>query len=262
MNETHAGPPDDLRRHFDALHRDGEEPWAFSERGVERLRHRRVAELARALLADAPGAPPAGAPRRVLELGCSLGEMTARLAERLAGLPAELYAVDLAPTAVHRARARWRGPGAPPVPNVVPDFAVASATRLPFAPRAFDVVVASDGLYSWQLGEAERAAALREIHGALVPGGHAVLTEHMRPERFAAFVAEVRASPLRVARVTYLHDRPCYQFEGWLKAIRHWRVARALRRSEGLARALSVLGRPFGPAGSRHVCVVATRDGP
>ena len=140
-------------------------------------------------------------------------------------------------------------------------FVGGSATRLPVAPRSFDVIVASDGLYSWQLDEGDRAAALREIHDALAPGGSAVLTEHMRPARFAEFVAEVRASPLRVASVTYRHDRPCYQFEGWLKAVRHWRAARALRRSERLARVLSALGRPFGAAGSRHVCVVATRDG-
>jgi SAM-dependent methyltransferase len=230
----------DLRRHFDALHRDGEEPWAFSERGVETLRHARVAALVHALLPDTP-AP------RVLELGCSLGLMT----ERLAALRSRLVAMDLSPTAVRRARVRVRAP------SVV----AGSATALPVAPRTFDVVVASDGLHSWQLDEADRAAALREIHDALVPGGSAVLTEHMRPERFAAFVAEVRASPLRVVRVTYLHDRPCYQFEGWLKAVRHWPVARALRRSTALARALTALGRPFGAAGSRHICVVAERGG-
>jgi SAM-dependent methyltransferase len=239
VKETHEGPPDELRRHFDALHRDGAEPWAFSERGVETLRHARVAALVRALLPDAPDP-------RVLELGCSLGLMT----QRLAALPARLVAMDLSPAAVRRARARVRAPA----------FVAGSATELPVAPRSFDVVVASDGLHSWQLGEEERAAALREIHDALVPGGSAVLTEHLRPQRFAAFVDEVRASPLRVARVTYLHDRPCYQFEGWLKAVRHWRVARALRRSTGVARALTALGRPFGAAGSRHVCVVATRD--
>ena len=253
-DETRPETPEGLRRHFEALHRDGEEPWAFSERGVETLRHARVAALVRTLL------PGTGTPR-VLELGCSLGLMT----ERLAVLPVELVAMDLSPTAVRRARGRWLGPGVLPTgaPMArVPEFVSGSATRLPFAPRAFDLIVASDGLHSWQLPPDDRAAALREIHGALAPGGSAVLTEHMRPARFPEFVAEVRASPLRVVRVAYLHDRPCYQFEGWLKAIRHWRVARTLRRSEALARILSVFGRPFGPAGSRHVCVVATRDGP
>jgi SAM-dependent methyltransferase len=248
-------PSNDLLRHFETLHRDGEEPWLFSERGVETMRHARIADLVRSLVA---AAPTAATPRRVLEIGCSLGLMTARLAQRLAGA-AELHAVDLSPNAVRRTRARWRGPDAPSRDE--PRFSAASGTELPFARHAFDVVVASDGLYSWHLPPEARTAVLREIHDALAPGGHAVLTEHMRPKRFPEYVAEVRASPLRVLRVSYMHDRPCYQFEGWLKAIQHTRVARALRRSEGLARALSVLGRPFGAAGSRHILVVATRDG-
>ena len=242
---TEKTKPDELLRHFESLHRDGEEPWAFSERGVETLRHARVAALVRGM-----------APSRVLELGCSLGLMTTRLAE----LPAELWAMDLSPNAVRRARARLGAPGAAAGVWRAPSFVTGSATELPVAPRSFDVVVASDGLYSWQLDEGARAAALREIHDALAPGGRVVLTEHMRPVRFPEFVAEVRASPLRVESVTYLHDRPCYQFEGWLKAVQHWRLARALRRSTGLARALSALGRPFGAAGSRHICVVAIRD--
>ena len=233
MTSPEIRVPSDLRD-FDALYRSGAEPWGYSDRAVETLRHERVAAIVRAL-----------APRRVLDLGCSLGQLTAHLA----ALPAEVHAVDLSPTAVRRARER--------VPAAT--FGSGSATRLPFAPGAFDVVVASDGLYSWHLDAAERAAALGEIHDALAPGGHAVLTEHMRPARFAEFVAMIAASPLQIVDVRYFHDRPCYQFEGWLKAVRHTAAARALRRSRGVARVLCALGRPFGAAGSRHVCVVARR---
>ena len=232
--------------HFEALHAAGDEPWSFSARAVERLRHERIAALVAAL-----------GPRRVLDLGCSLGQLTARLAV----LPAEVYAMDLSPTAVRRARDRLRGDAAsaPLGPARLPGFLSGSATQLPFGPGTFDVVVASDGLYSWELDAAERAAALAQVHGALAPGGHAILTEHMRPARFAGFVDEVRASPLRVARVTYLYDRPCYQFESWLRAVNDWRGAQALRRSMPLARALCAVGRLIGPAASRHICVVATR---
>ena len=226
--------PSELRD-FESLYRAGAEPWTYSERAVETLRHEKVAAIVRAL-----------APRRALDLGCSLGQLTAQLAE----LPTELHAADLSPTAVRRARKRL----------TTPAFACGSATALPYAPESFDVVVASDGLYSWHLRPAERATALGEIHDVLALGGHAVLTEHMRPARFAEFLAEVRASPLRVVDVHYFHDRPCYQLEGWLKAVRHWRAARALRRSRGVARALCALGRPFGAAGSRHVCVIARRS--
>jgi len=227
--------------HFEALHAAGNEPWSFSERAVEMLRHERVATLVRSL-----------GPRRVLELGCSLGQMTVRLAT----LSAELCAIDLSSTAVCRARDRVgeRSPG-----NLA-GFAAGSAMQLPFKARAFDVILACDGLYGWELGPAERATALQQIHDVLAPGGHAVLTDHMRPAQFAGFVEEIRASPMRVVRVTYLYDRPCYQFESWLKTVQHWRVARALRRSMPLARALCAAGRCFGPVASRHICVVATRD--
>lgn len=229
--------------HFEALHAAGDEPWSFSERAVEMLRHERVATLVRSL-----------GPRRVLDLGCSLGQMTARLAT----LPAELYAMDLSPTAVRRARQRFRERERSLVS--LPGFVSGSTIQLPFRARAFDVILASDGLYSWELDHVDRAAALQQIHHALAPGGHAVLTEHMRPAQFAGFVEEIRASPLRVVRVTYLYDRPCYQFESWLRAVRHWRAARALRRSMPLARALCAAGSCFGPAASRHICVVAVRD--
>ncbi|WP_158508678.1 class I SAM-dependent methyltransferase [Gemmatirosa kalamazoonensis] len=226
----------DALRHFEGLYRAEDEPWSFSERGVETLRHERVARIVAEL-----------APRRTLDLGCSLGQLTRRLAE----LPTELHAIDLSPTAVRRARTLLPGPA----------YACGSATELPFAPAAFDAIVASDGLYSWQLGPAECATTLCEIHDALVPGGHAVLTEHMRPSRFHEFVGMIEASPLRVVSVRHFHDRPCYQFEGWLKAVRHTRGARALRGSRTVARALCALGRPFGAAGSRHICVVARREG-
>ncbi|HEX2722802.1 MAG TPA: class I SAM-dependent methyltransferase [Gemmatimonadaceae bacterium] len=227
---------------FEQMHAEGGEPWSFSERGVELLRQERVARLVAGL-----------SPRRVLELGCSLGLMT----ERLSAIPVELWAMDLSPSATRRARQRLRSAGTVTTPR----FAVGTATQLPIASDSFDVIVASDGLYSWQLDADGRAAALGEIRRALVLRGHAVLTEHLRPAHFPVFIQEIRASMLHVERVIYFADRPCYQFESWLRAIEHWPVARTARRSVRLARALSALGRPFGPIASRHVCVIARREG-
>lgn len=247
MSDTRAddtarpAPGTSLPHHFEDIHSAGHEPWSFSERGVETLRHERLTDLVSSL-----------APRRLLDLGCSLGQMTARLAT----LPTNVYAMDVSPTAVRRARERLRDAAAVPVPG----FVSGDATQLPFGAQTFDVILASDGLYSWQLDIDDRATALGQIHHALAPGGHAVLTEHMRPDRFPDYIGEIRASPLRVVRITYFYDRPCYQFESWLKAVRHWRVARAARRSIRLARALCTMGRWFGPVASRHICVIAIRD--
>jgi SAM-dependent methyltransferase len=233
--------PEGAARHFEALHQAGDEPWAFSERGVERLRHERIAAIARS-----------HAPSAMLDIGCSLGQLTGALAQ----LPGRLVALDVSPTAAQRARARLLEAGRA---RARLDFTAASAMQMPFAPASFDLVVASDGLVTWQLDAGQRAATLREIHAVLRPGGHALLTEHMRPTRFADFVDEVRASPLRVVDVRYLHDRPCYQFESWLRAVSGSSVARRLRANVRLARLLTALGRPFGARGSRHVLIVARR---
>ena len=61
---------------------------------------------------------------------------------------------------------------------------------------------------------------------------------------------EIRVTPER---------RPRHQFEGLLKAVRHTAPATALRASVPLAKMLCALGRPFGPAGSRHIVVIASR---
>jgi hypothetical protein len=123
-----------------------------------------------------------------------------------------------------------------------------------------DLVVAADGLYSWDIEREERALALREIHRALSSGGHAILTEHMRRSRFSEFVSEIEASPLQVIRVMYFHDRLMYQLESWLKAVPDWGPGKALRQSVPIAKAVSFVGRLFGTRGARHICVIARKD--
>ena len=185
-----------------------------------------------------------------LDLGCSLGQLTKGLAE----LPGQLFAADLSPTALARARAIVRARRG----NVV-RFLAARSTALPFREGVFELIIASDGLYSWDIGREERAIALDEIGRAVSVGGHVILTDHMRRGRFKEFIAEIEASPLLVESVFYLHDRPAYQLESWLKAVKDWRAAKALRRSVGLARVLSGVGRLLGTRGARHVCVVARK---
>jgi ubiquinone/menaquinone biosynthesis C-methylase UbiE len=235
-----APPGHSVARHLESLYASGEEPWAFSERGVEVLRHERLVALTCSLR-----------PRRVLDVGCSLGQLTWRLAAH--GFA--VTAVDVSPSAVARAGGAVRG--APPAAR--PEFVGGSALALPFEAEAFDLVLASDGLRSWQLAPADRRAAVEEMRRVVRRGGHVIFTEHLRPEGFGAFVDELRASPLAVDRVLLFHDRPCYQFEGLLKRVRHTAIGRRLRRSTRIARVLCALGRVVGPRASRHVCVIAVR---
>jgi SAM-dependent methyltransferase len=228
----------DGARDFEERYRTQQEPWRFGERAAELLRHDWILGAVREL-----------APHRLLDIGCSLGQLT----RRLATLPSELYAVDISPTAVARARALLRANGAV-------RFAVASSMRLPFPSRFFDVVLACDGLYSWELDVEERQKAIAEIRGVLAKTGRALFTEHTRPERFDRFIGAIAAGGFRIVSVSYLYDRPWYQFESWFRGVRDSDVKKRLLRSVPIARALQAVGRVVGRTASRHVCVLAERE--
>ena len=227
---------------FEQRYQTEREPWSFSDRAAEIVRYEWIVAQVRARR-----------PHRILDVGCSLGQLTSRLSV----LEAEIHAMDVSPTAVTRAS---DVPAIRPAGTSPACFIAGSATALPYGDGSFDVVVASDGLYSWEIAPEDRQGALREFHRLLRPGGVVLLTEHMRQRRFAELVAEIRDSPLQIVEVSYLYDRPWYQFESWFKAIQHRRLAKAVRRNVPLARFLLRLGRLVGPSASRHICVWAARE--
>jgi len=214
---------------------EGREPFSYSARAVEVLRHDWIA----AKVGE-------HRPRNILDVGCSLGQLTARLTR----IVPEVHAIDLSLHAVARARGR----------NAAARFASGTVTALPYASGSFDFVVASDGPFSWNLDAADRQSALAELRRVVAPEGHVLITEHTRRRRFAELVDLVGRASLRVVNVEYLYDRPWYQFESWLKAIQHWRVAQSLRGSAPVARSLLRFGRLVGPSASRHVCILAARQ--
>lgn len=115
-----------------------------------RALHRHVARsLARRL----------GPAARVLDAGCGTGGLLRRLHE---AQPAwRLTGLDFSPLACELARERTGG-------EVVPG----SVAALPFADATFDAVVSCDVVCQ----VAEPAAAVREFHRVLQPGGTVVLT--------------------------------------------------------------------------------------
>jgi SAM-dependent methyltransferase len=107
----------------------------------------------------------APAPRRVLEVGCGMGQFAERL---LAKLHLDLVAVDLSPRMVELARERGV------------DARVGDAQRLAFRDAHFDCDVANWMLYHVD----DLELALSEFVRVLVPGGRLVAAtigeEHMR----------------------------------------------------------------------------------
>jgi LmbE family N-acetylglucosaminyl deacetylase/SAM-dependent methyltransferase len=142
---------------FDAAYAEHEDPWRVTTRWYER--RKRLATLA-ALPDERYG--------RALEIGCSIGVTTAGLAERVD----ELLAVDVAPTAVARARARLAD--APHVRVEVRDVGV------DWPAGGFDLVVMSE--VGYYLDDDALDRVLRTLPDALGASGTLVACHWRHPE--------------------------------------------------------------------------------
>nr|WP_228494494.1 PIG-L family deacetylase [Clavibacter sp. VKM Ac-2873] len=163
---------------FDAAYARAEDPWRVQTRWYER--RKRLATLA-ALPDERYG--------RALEIGCSIGVTTAGLAERAD----ELLAVDVAPTAVERARARLAD--APHVRLEVRDVGA------DWPAGAFDLVVMSE--VGYYLDDAAFDRVLAALPDALGAAGTLVACHWRHPEGdFQRTGDEVHA---RLAAVPGLH---------------------------------------------------------
>lgn len=81
------------REFFERMYRERPDPWSFASREYEQQRYETIL-----------GFVPHGRFRRAFEPGCSVGELTARLAARCGFVTA----IDIAETAVETARQRCR----------------------------------------------------------------------------------------------------------------------------------------------------------
>lgn len=143
------------RRYFEELYATSPDPWDFATSGYEAAKYTRTVA---ALEGRRYG--------RVLELGCSIGVLTALLAPWCD----ELVAIE--PVAAARRQARERTAGLPHVE--VRDGAAPDA--LP--PGPWDLVVASEVLY--YLDVPALTVTLGHLEDGLRPGGH-LLAVHWTP---------------------------------------------------------------------------------
>jgi SAM-dependent methyltransferase len=143
------------RTFFEDLYAADADPWSFETSAYEREKYDRSLAALR--------------PRyvRALEIGCSIGVFTQRLARRCE----ELIAVDISEHALASARSRCAA-----LPQVT--FARADVTRA-FPPGSFDLIVLSEVGYYWS--DADLAQARAAIAGHLRPGGDLLLV-HFLPK--------------------------------------------------------------------------------
>jgi SAM-dependent methyltransferase len=140
--------------YFDRLYSVQDDPYGFDRNDVEQLKFARLLELC--------GPGPF---ERALEVGCSQGAFTERLAPRCR----ELLAVDISSKAVSRASER-----------VVRFRHVRCEVRnLPseVPPGPFDLIVASDVLYYWTRADVTTSA--RQFADALAPQGVLVVAHYI-----------------------------------------------------------------------------------
>ena len=229
-----------LREFYDQMYRDNTEPWNYSFRAAELLRHEKIVDTIRGL-----------APKnfRALDIGCSVGQLTALLAAH----SMNVWGADISKVAIDRIKARYSG-------NPPFHLLVADSTQIPLEDSFFDVAVLADGMAEWKLSETEVRQKMREIHRLLKPGSAAIFTDYLRPGEFKNWAALISGGPLKIIRVIYLNDRLWYQFESVFKAIKHWKWVRGLLRSKALAKCLQVPARFFGSYGSRHLMIIALKS--
>jgi ubiquinone/menaquinone biosynthesis C-methylase UbiE len=144
------------------------------DRGVQAALRDVFPPLVEDLLADLSGV------RRGLDVGCGPGQFTILTAERLPD--AEIWGIDVAPTMIELARRHAASSSAGPRLH----FEVADVARLPFGDGEFDAVLSSGSIKHWP----DQAAALREIHRVLAPGGRAFIGEMNRLAPAGAIAAQ------------------------------------------------------------------------
>ena len=172
---------------FDRIYASGDDPWDFQASSYELDKYdQTLAALPRPFFASG------------LEVGCSIGVQTRRLAERCGAL----LALDLAPQAILRARARCAG-----LTHV--------ALREAQVPRdwpadTYDLVVLSEVLYF--LDRDDLASLARLVLGSLRPDGAVLLVNWTGPtdtpttgqEAAQTFIAGTR--PLLDVRLHQQHE--------------------------------------------------------
>ncbi|MBA2678461.1 MAG: methyltransferase domain-containing protein [Ktedonobacteraceae bacterium] len=151
--KTHDSTPADV---FDRIYREEEDPWGYTSRQYERTKYN-------VTLATLPQERYAQA----LEIGCSIGVMTALLAPRCDAL----LAVDHSHIAVDRAKARCS----------IFDHITFACRSIPhdFPHETFDLILLSEVGFYWSREDLAVAHAMMTSH--LRPQGHLLLVHWTVP---------------------------------------------------------------------------------
>ncbi len=231
---------------YEQKYRSESEPWEYSKKAVEVLRHNFTLDIALTLK---------NSYCKILDVGCSKG----RLTSLFKGISKEIYGIDVSETALAFAKKSFDEAKNKTYVCCKYFFEKENITSLTFSDNSFDLVLLCDGIFEWFINKENRIQALKETNRVLMKGGFVILCDYGNQKYFDEYLAIIKASGLEVVSTHLFNDRLCYQFNSWLKAVEKNLIARKLIENKFVARSLMKISSLFGVKGSKHIFVVATK---
>lgn len=225
------------QEYYERIYQQKDDPWDYYS-AAEQAKYGRMVDTAKRLLPS---------PLRVLDGGCSLGHLT----EQLADYAPDVFAFDIAKSAVQRTRERCERLTS----NTRFHIELGDAIRPHYAPASFDVVFLGDVIRNLPTEE-DQHTAIRNALSLLNDNGILILTDCMKCYRQKAYVSMVESEGGCVQERIYYHDRYWIKFRSLVKQLGHPEQVRSLLGNTGLHRVLTRLGRLRGHAGSKHFGLV------
>jgi 2-polyprenyl-3-methyl-5-hydroxy-6-metoxy-1,4-benzoquinol methylase len=235
----------ELKDIFENKYKSEIEPWEYSLRGAEKLRYKKIKAIAVSYVPT---------PNSVLDIGCSLGQFTMTLL----GYAKEISAIDIAPTAIQKAKLACEEQLKRMNPSVktILNFTTGSSLEIPSLDSVYDIVFYCDGIVTHELTPEMLSIVFTQIQKALKKDGVAIFTDYMHPKRFESHIEVFKKSGFEIAEVVYLNDRLWFQFKSLFKAISKNGLVKLILSSEKIASLLSIFSSLLGKNGSKHICIV------
>ena len=221
------------------------EPWEYSKKAVEILRHEFIVELADSLNIIL---------LNTLDVGCGKGN----LIFQLDGMSKLILGIDVSETALSQARSKYQTSRAKFKSEYF--FSKDNITSTSLPNNYFDLVLLCDGIKEWFDDDKKRITALKETSRIMKFGGVAIISDYQKAKNFDNYIKMISSSPLKIVNVVYFHDRLCYQFYSWFKAIEKNFIIKNLYKSRILAKVLIKISSLFGRKGAKHLFVVAIKS--
>jgi len=229
---------------YDEKYKIDVDPWNYSKKAVEIIRHEYILQLALSLKSKY---------KRILDVGCAKGNVITLFN----GFADEIYGIDISETAVEKTKNSLSALNSNSTSKFF--FNKENILTSSYKNDFFDLILLSDGINEW-FGETEnRGKALQEAFRILAPNGFVVISDYQKPGKFDDYINVINNSPFKIVKIIYFYDRFCYQFYSWFKALENYTVVSKINKSKLLAKALMRISKLFGKKGAKHLFVIATK---